>query len=94
MWTDVAAQGGNVRRPPPGGMGSSERQGTLAGGGGGRQGRKAEDQLPLPSPAVSSGPRLFLPKLVLAAHPLHAHCARPRGRVEEGQPKAAAGEVQ
>lgn len=93
MWTDVAARGGNVRRPPPGGMGSSERQGTLAGGGG-RQGRKAEDQLPLPSPAVSSGPRLFLPKLVLAAHPLHAHCARPRGRVKEGQPKAAAGEVQ
>lgn len=84
MWTDVAARGGNVRRPPPGGMGSAERQ----------QGRKAEDQLPLPSPAVSSGPRLFLPKLVLAAHPLHAHCARPRGRVEEGQPKAAVGEVQ
>lgn len=40
VWTDVAARGGNVRRPPPGGMGSSERQGTLAGdGGGGRAGK-------------------------------------------------------
>lgn len=86
MWTDVAARGGNVRRPPPGGMGSSERQGTLGGGAAGQESR-GPIAVAVPSSQLwaQAFPSKAGPGCPSTARPLRTASRESRGRPTEGR---------